>query len=326
VRRPPPVRALLSGALVVAMLGGCTATAPDDEPQSGPTATATAGPTPSSAPLYAFEVATRDLALRDGNRTTDPTPGSAGDDASDGRDLPTTLWYPTTGNGPFPVVVFSHGLSSEPWAYRDLLAGWASSGLVVAAPAFPLTRRGSGEVTDDIVNQPADVSFVLDQVLALNTGADDELAGRIDPSRIAVAGHSAGAITTLGLLNGCCTDARVTAAVVLAGTTQGFGSDPAEPGVPTLFVHGTADEVLDLAQGRAAFEAATGPKAFLELVAGSHSTPYDLRTDVLWPTMLAATTDFLRWSLTGDPAALEALRTDADQPGFAALTDDRLGG
>lgn len=312
------MRALLSGVLALALLGGCSLPAADDgDATSGPTSTATVGPTPSSAPLHAYEVATRDMALRDRDRTTD---------TASGRDLPTTVWYPTTGDGPFPVVVFSHGLSSEPWAYRDLLAGWASSGLVVAAPAFPLTRRGSAGSTDDILNQPADVSFVLSEVLALGSTPGDELAGRIDETRIAVAGHSAGAITTLGLLNSCCADDRIDAAVVLAGTTQGFPAAPEEPGVPTLFVHGTADEVLSLDEGRAAYEAAPGPKAFLELVNGSHSTPYDLRTDLLWPTVLATTTDFLQWALTGNPASLTALRADADQPGFARLTDDGLGG
>jgi fermentation-respiration switch protein FrsA (DUF1100 family) len=324
VRRLPPVRAQLYGALALALLGGCATTTGGDE-ASGPM-TASAAATPTSPALYAFEVTTRDVPLRDPDRSTDPTPAARDDDTADGRSLPTTLWYPTTGSGPFPVVVFSHGLSSEPSAYRDLLAGWASSGIVVAAPTFPLTRRGSALATEDIENQPADVSFVLDQVLALDRTAGDELAGRIDPSRIAVAGHSAGAITTLGLLANCCADERVTAAVVLAGTTEGFGVDPAPPGVPTLFVHGTDDEVLPLAEGRAAFEAAEGPKAFLELVQGSHSSPYDLRNDVLWPTVLAATTDFLSWSLTGDPTGLEALRRDADQPGLAALTDDSLDG
>ena len=284
--------------------------------------TATVSPTGGGAPV---EVSTRQLELRDASRVTDPTPQSPGSDAVAGRELPTTLWYPTTGDGPFPVVVFSHGFSSSPGAYYELMEEWAAAGLVVAAPAFPLTSEGSALVEEDVLTQPADVSFVLDQVLAL-ADADDDLAGRIDSSRVAVAGHSLGAITTLGLLDSCCRDPRVTAAVVLSGGLEAFGPTAVAPGVPTLFVHGTADDVLPLAGGQDAYAAAPGPKAFVELPGGTHSAPYDDPDDPYAATVAAVTTDFLRWTLDGDPQALADLRSDADSAGRAELAADDLGG
>jgi predicted dienelactone hydrolase len=268
-------------------------------------------------------VTDRVLDLSDDSRSTDPTPASAGSDATPGRALPTHLFYPADGDGPFPVVVFSHGFSSTPESYWALLESWAAAGFVVAAPTFPLTSRGSALVRADVLDQPADVSFVLTQVLALGSAAGD-LAGRIDTAHVAVAGHSAGAMTSLGVLGTCCRDPRVTAAVVLSGTLAAFGPTIATPGVPTLFVHGTADDVLPLADGQAAYAAAPAAKAFVELPGGTHSAPYDDGADPHAAAVRALTTDFLRWTLDGDAQALTALRTDARQPGVTELTNDHL--
>jgi predicted dienelactone hydrolase len=263
------------------------------------------------------------LDLRDESRSTDPTPATAGRDATRGRALPTHLYYPASGKGPFPVVVFSHGFRSTPEAYQDLLRSWAAAGFVVAAPTFPLTSRDSPLVEADIRNQPADVSFVLTQVLALGTTTGD-LAGRIDSAHIAVAGHSDGAMTTLGVLGTCCRDSRVTAALILSGTLDAFGPTIARPGVPTLFLHGTADDALPLADGHAAYAAAPAPKAFIELPGATHSSPYDNPSSPFAEIVRTVTTDFLRWTLHNDAPALTALRTDARQPELTDLTDDQL--
>src|ERR1700709_481120 len=52
------------------------------------------------------------------------------------RPLPTTVWYPKTG-GPYPLILFSHGLTARPADYTELLTTWARAGFVVAAPAYP---------------------------------------------------------------------------------------------------------------------------------------------------------------------------------------------
>lgn len=307
--------AVATAALVA--LAGCAPAAS----RAATPASKTPGQTASPA---GAAIATRVLDLRDASRTTDPTPASPGSDAYPGRALPTSLWYPSTGDGPFPVIVFSHGFSSSPGAYYELLTSWAAAGFVVAAPTFPLTSQDSALVAEDVPNQPADVSYVLTAVLALNRTHGDALAGRIDVRHIAVAGHSAGAITTIGLLSTCCVDKRVTAAVVLSGSTRDFGTALAKPGVPTLFVHGVDDTVLPIAADRAVYDATTAPAAFLQLTHGTHSAPYDDGTDPSFGTVRAVTTDFLRWALSGDRAGLAALRHDATAAGNATLTGDRL--
>lgn len=305
-------RRLVPVFLVDLLLGAtaCSSTATTEPPQ--------ATPTPTASALGRYDVATRTLHLTDASRAAGQTQGRA---------LPTTLWYPSTGTGPFPVVIFSHGVESKPSTYSDLLSGWASAGFVVAAPTFPLTNSSVTTVYRDIINQPADVSFVLTQVLALDTTSGDDLEGRIDPGHIAATGHSGGAITTLGLLNTCCADPRFTAAVVLSGALTEVPTPYTQPGVPMFFAHGTADSTIAIADGEAAYAAAPGPKAFLRLNQGSHASPYNNKpADVLFPTVRATTTDFLRWALAGDTAALAELRKAATQKGLTELSADALGG
>lgn len=300
-------------------LGLAAAVAVGCAPAHSATTTATTptqGRPPTTSAPSTYEVATRVLPLRDDSRSAGKTAG---------RDLPTTLFYPKTGDGPFPVVVFSHGFQAEPESYWALLTGWAAAGFVVAAPSFPLTHRGATSVTD-IVNQPADVRFVLGRVLALDHTAGDPLEGRIDAHHVAAAGHSAGAATTIGLLDSCCSDPRVTAALVLTGTARAFGTDFVKPGIPTLVLHGTDDDVIPPADGRAVYSLLPGPKAFVSLLGGTHHEPYDTASDPHFPAVLAVTTDFLRWALDGRDDAAAALRKDANRPGIAALSDDRLSG
>ncbi len=67
------------------------------------------------------------------------------------------------GGGPYPLIVFSHGLGASPAGYRSLLVVWAAAGYVVAAPAFPKTNSAAtdGINPGDFANQPADVTAVI---------------------------------------------------------------------------------------------------------------------------------------------------------------------
>jgi fermentation-respiration switch protein FrsA (DUF1100 family) len=305
---------------VVAAVSGIYSCSANDSPgqtatpaatAAAPTATpipsvrpTSAAPAPSKAaekaPATTFTVVTRHLDL---SRGTD-------------RPLPTTLWYPRTGDGPFPVIVFSHGLTSEPSAYSALLTRWARAGFVVAAPAFPHTSYGVKDFEPlDVANQPADASYVLTKVLALNTKAGDALRGRLDPARVAAAGHSAGGITTIGLFSGD-RDDRLVAGIVLAGE-QILPVPFSGPAAPLLFVHGKLDRTVPYADGLAAFNAVPWPKAMLSVTKGGHVAI----TQEFGP-VLATTTDFWRWSLYGDAAARKRLEADATKGRTATLTDD----
>ncbi|XVU20863.1 alpha/beta hydrolase family protein [Actinoplanes sp. CA-054009] len=183
------------------------------------------------------------------------------------RPLPTTVWYPTPLTGRHPLILFSHGLGGMPSDFAPLIAGWAEAGYVVAAPAYPHTRRGVRVVRADVRSQPADARYVVDQVQRLSGVPGDPFFGHLDPSRWAAAGFSAGGTTTLGLF-GPGADPRLRAGVSVAGreAPSGFGGRPA----PLLFVHGSRDRVVPLAAARRAYGADPGPKRFVTVRDAGH--------------------------------------------------------
>ncbi|HXM58995.1 MAG TPA: chlorophyllase [Candidatus Dormibacteraeota bacterium] len=295
---------------------------------------AATGPPP---PTGHFAVGLRTLTFTDPSRVTDPTPNQPGDEIH-GRTLVTTVWYPAAGapaaasrtgappaaGGPFPVVLLSHGLLGVPADYQAIATRWAAAGFVVAAPAYPLTSRGAGHVQVlDVANQPADASFVLTSLLALAGQVGDPLHGVLDGGRAAAAGHSAGAVTTVGLFTACCRDPRLRAGVVLAGNATGFGGGFAGRPAPILFEHGDRDPIVPIATGRLTWDVLPWPKAFVTLEGQGHIDPYLRADSPAFDVVAATTTDFLRWALDGDQAALARLRQEAAAPGLSRL-DDRL--
>ncbi|MFF5226272.1 alpha/beta hydrolase family protein [Dactylosporangium sp. NPDC000521] len=228
----------------------------------------------------------------------------------EGRVLRTVIWMPST-TSRVPAVVFSHGLNGTPEAFTPLLTAWASAGFAVIAPAYPNTTRSAPRLdVYDVLNQPADASFVLSQVLA------GPLGKRIDSTRLAAAGHSAGAITTVGLFTAG-RDARLHAGIILAGSGLGVGT--AFTGTPAslLFVHGDADPLVSYASGKATYDVVPWSKAMLTVPGGNHNDPY-LRPDVTsFTEVRSLTLAFLRLELYGDPTARRQL---PQGPSF----DDRL--
>src|SRR5262249_49771021 len=113
-------------------------------------------PAPSTASATAtYRVGRRQLEFTDPSRVTDPNPGQPGNKAQ-GRTLPTTIWYPAPpARGPFPVVLFSHGLLGLPSDYQAIATRWSSAGFLVVAPTYPLTSRASSPVQPlHVPNQP----------------------------------------------------------------------------------------------------------------------------------------------------------------------------
>jgi dienelactone hydrolase len=202
--------------------------------------------------------------------------------------------------GRFPLVLFCHGLSGSPERYAATLAGFASAGFVVVAPRFPHTSEFTDDFRrSDIARQPADVRFVLARVRRLNLTPGDPLRRRIATDRIAVIGHSAGGYTATGLLTAG-HDPRLRAAVVMAGWAApgAFRGPPAA----VLFVQGTADPIVPVAVSRAVYDRVPWPKSYLLLRRDSHAT-YLKPGDTGYKRMRSVVTDFLRWTLDGDPVA-----------------------
>jgi fermentation-respiration switch protein FrsA (DUF1100 family) len=267
------------------------------------------------------------LTLTDPSR---PTGAGAQTPARASRTLQTTVFFPDTDastEGHFPLIVFAHGLTGNPDRHSDLGEAWARAGFVVAMPAFPLTNStvpGGAANYSDVSNQPADVSFVLDQLIAANDDPNSPLASRIDPERIGVAGHSLGAATTYAVaIDDCCRDPRIDAAVVMAGVVlvEGGRMDY-HTGLPMLLFHGDADQVLSYQFDVDTYAKLSPPKWFVTLHGGGHSPPYE---DIVspWDDVVESTsTDFWQGQLDGDAAALARLEADATVPGVSSIQSD----
>ncbi|HEY8545977.1 MAG TPA: hypothetical protein VIL36_13050, partial [Acidimicrobiales bacterium] len=276
-------------------------------------------------------VGRREVTFVDPGRSTPALP-EEDLDAQPDRTLETVVLYPTANveatsestdvrpagppaaDGPFPLVVFAHGDSAGPEAYVPLVEPLVREGYVVALPRFPRTSRSATGLAD-AVDQPADVSFVIDQVLALSDRPDGWLAGRVDPDRIAVAGHALGAITAVAVTyDRCCADPRIDAAIAVAGTgvpsAAGALDDP--PPTPLLLVHGVDDPTVPVAGSDELFARAGGPAWYLRLDDGDDTVPGFGRDGEL---TLAAMSAFLDARLRDDPEGLAEVAEEVEGSG-----------
>jgi predicted dienelactone hydrolase len=232
-----------------------------------------------------YAVGVRLLTLVD---TTRETPAHAGLPALPSRTLPTEVWYPTTGpagaapvadaplasGGPFPFVVNSPGFGDVNIGEAYLAIALAQRGFVVASPTFPLTNTGTpgGPVLTDAANQPADVRFVIDQVLALS-GGDGWLAGGVDRKRIGAQGLSLGGLTTLLVTyNPTLRDRRIRAAFAMAPASCELGRKTLAPTPPLLLIDGTQDLITPIEQnaGRT-FMRGRMPRTLVTLTGATHT-------------------------------------------------------
>lgn len=193
-----------------------------------------------------FIVQQLDEVLIDHSRNTQANGDFVG---AEGRTLASTIWYPDhKAEDGFPLIVYSHGFTANRTNAEYLTRHLASMGYVVIAADFPLTNGSApgGPMVNDVVNQPADVSFLIDTVLRHNLNPEHPLAGMIDPERIGLAGTSLGGMaTTLATYHPTMGDGRVRAALSIAGPTDIFDAAFFQQYNPAfLMLAGTADALV----------------------------------------------------------------------------------
>ncbi len=217
-----------------------------------------------------YETASLDVAFIDSSRPTNANRDYAGAPA---RTLNTTLWYPVDVDGAHPLVIHSHGFTSNRTDMSYVAQLLASHGYVVAAADFPLTHGGAPgrPNAQDVGNQPADVSFLIDSVSALNT-EDKPFAGTIDPQRIGLMGYSLGGLTTeLTTYHATLRDPRVAAAVSVAGPTTGLTESFFQTNdVPFLMIGGTLDYLINFDANAAPIPRLVDGSILLGIDGGTH--------------------------------------------------------
>jgi len=162
-------------------------------------------------------------------------------------------------DGLHPAVVFTHGYTGTFTDYTFLYEDLASRGYVVAsvdhtyeatAVEFPDGRLATSVLGSYLANnwrvddqtlqfvvsvRLDDLRFVLNQLQRINNEASGPFDGKLDMSRVALAGHSLGGLTTL---LGVRTDSRFRAGILL------------DPYMPEDVSNPTLTSVLLLAAGR----------------------------------------------------------------------------
>ncbi len=246
-------------------------------------------------------------------------------DAQRNKDVDVSIDYPTRG-GPYPIIVFSHGYGSSNHGYEPLVSYWTSDGYVCIRPSHadagalrevardivteqrreqrrgpppqqqhqPAPRNPMEEIWDrereaQWQNRVADIKLVLDSLNELERRFP-ELQGKMDHSRIGVAGHSYGAFTSM-LIAGMRTfgspplqlpDPRVRAVIAMSpqGVATNRDTTPqswVEVHIPIMYMTGTNDrgtaENEDANWRKQAFDySPAGDKYFLLIDGARHAS------------------------------------------------------
>jgi dienelactone hydrolase len=334
-RAPRRWRARLAAATLAASLVGAGAAF---APAVAATAAPTKAPRPKVAPIGKYAVGVQTHTFVDSTRPTDAN-GDA--PAVPTRTLKTTIYYPAAGppteaptenappdakHGRYPLVLFSHGIYATGAVYLDVLKTWASAGYVVAAPNYPLSSAdipggvNFGRGVADTHNQPADATFVINEVLK-----DKQLGAIADSKRIGASGHSLGGITTYGLAySACCRDKRIKAALPMsgfAGVVEPIEQYVWDGQAPLLALHGDADGTVPYVSDVNTFAWAKPPKFLLTFPGAGHIFPFLGGDTEQAAALKQSTVAFLDRYLKDDKSALDRLRTSANVPGTASLNE-----
>ena len=229
--------------------------------------------------------------LEDKTRSVDPYNNNAG---SDTRVLVTEIWYPsddvtgtllgknapvTRSPGPFPLIIYSHGILSERMECAYLGRYLAERGVIVVsftAPGTSLYDVGNLNY-EDIYKLPGDVSFLIDEMLRRDNDENSPFYGKIDQSRIGAAGTSLGAnVTLMTAFKSSLRDPRISLAVTFAGGVheelEETMFDETEADIPLLLVHGNIDPIVPYEENALVLlGSAPGTTYLLTLIGGTHT-------------------------------------------------------
>jgi len=265
-------------------------------------------------------------------------------DANRDRDVPVKIYFPSSGAGPFPIVIFSHGLGGSREGYDYFGRSLAASGYVSVhvqhvgsdtsiwkgKPLTELKKTIQDSVLSprNVVNRPRDVSFAIDQTLAANARDANPLSHHLEQSRIAVAGHSFGAWTALAVAGETVAgellaDPRVKAAIAMSPPVtvpqRQEGTAFSSITTPVLYLTGTQDKGavfnMTAADRRIPFDNVSRAPAFLVVFNGAdhmtfarHLRPGAAASDEKFHTLIAKTSvAFLDAYLRNDATAKQWL-------------------
>jgi predicted dienelactone hydrolase len=96
---------------------------------------------------------------------------------------------PDLSGGPYPLIIYSHGLGGSRWDDPSVFANLASHGFILAGISHTCDNQPTC-----LIDRPLDILFVLNQLAGISKGV---LAGMIAKDNVGVVGVSYGGYTAL---------------------------------------------------------------------------------------------------------------------------------
>ncbi|MGZ6993927.1 MAG: alpha/beta hydrolase family protein [Acidimicrobiia bacterium] len=184
--------------------------------------------------------------------------------------IPAVRDVPVATDGPFPLVIFSHGAGGWRGVYGYPLSGIASWGFVVASTDYAeygllaqFSGGGSGGAAQSATVNAA-ATATVDLMTAENRDGQSRLHAAVDTKRIGAIGHSAGGGTMFGLLD----DPRVGAIV---GWAPVGPKPPVTSDTPTMVIGGEQDIAITPASATRTYESLQPPKRLVEIGKMGHN-------------------------------------------------------
>ena len=254
--------------------------------------------------------------------------------------------------GAHPVVVFTPGFTGTFTDYTFLFEDLASRGYIIATVAHTYETTGvqfpdgrfvesvlgsylSGSLRGDAATMAfavavrlGDLEFVLNELNHLNAASGGPFSGKLDTSRIALAGHSMGGVTAL---LGVEQDSRFKVGIIIDGDMTNALSAPTQTPVMIMGMgrqRWSEEECrlwADLRGGRFAVNFAGAvhmtPTDGLWIAKGAIS-PGDMSMDETLAALRNYVAAFLDANLRGQPWSPLLLQAPPDYPGAAVTTQN----
>ncbi len=247
-----------------------------------------------------------------GEDVLDPSITSLLPGSLSGEVAPADTWVglPASPDGPFPVVLHSHGFSGNARFGNQHNAAVASWGYVVAAVDHP--ERGLRSILDSFVNGSADdgerpdefldsdqLIAALDLLAETNEDGDSPIQGAVDSEQVAAEGHSAGGSASgtaayedrvdlwIGQAPGTPLEPGTDLDAFTEEVTDDDGEterrlDPAAlydatspPDVPSMIIAAEGDTVIELERVEQTFDWLDSPKRLVVIADSGHAVFVD---------------------------------------------------
>jgi hypothetical protein len=184
---------------------------------------------------------------------------------------------PASDDGPFPLVVFSHGFASFNLQSSFLTTHLASWGFVVIAPQYlsralkavlgepPPIRKTDARVADE----------AIEAVKAASATPGGLLEATVDATSVYPVGHSAGGGTSIALLQRPDVPSAIALAAGISELDLALGDGPDLPEDEAVtWIGGRRDGIAEIANVRTGFRYTPGPRRLVELDRSGHNNAF----------------------------------------------------